>query len=227
LPPVFGASSARRSSHNRFDGIRHTPTPNTDNTVVKPATAAKPAVAAKPATAVRTPAAPGKTATVTELKPDDAPPPKKRSKLPWILLGVVLLAAIGGGAAWFLLRPTEATANVNEARSAAAPAPKPVFLNLEPFTVNLIEENGEHYLQVGIVYQMTDDKAVDAAKVYMPVLRNKLLLLLSSKRPSELASLDGKNKLVAELITSARDSIPAGTPERGVVGAYLSAFVIQ
>lgn len=189
---------------------------------------AKIATAARPVPAAKTPA-PAKSATVTELKPDDAPPPKKRSKLVWIVLGVVLLAGIGGGAAWFVLRSGTAAANVQDPKAAAATAaPKPpVFLNLEPFTVNLIEENGDHYLQVGVVYQMADDKAVDAAKVYMPVLRNKLLLLLSSKRPSDLASLDGKNKLVAELIGAARESIPAGAPERGVVGAYLSAFVIQ
>jgi len=189
---------------------------------------AKPATAAKPALAARTPA-PVKSATVTELKPDDAPKPKKRSKLVWIVLGVVLLAGIGG-AAWFMLRPATAAAHVDESKAAGATATvaaPPVFLNLEPFTVNLIEENGDHYLQVGVVYQMADNKAVDTAKVYMPVLRNKLLLLLSSKRPSELASLEGKNKLVAELIGAARESVPGGPPERGVVSAYLSAFVIQ
>lgn len=171
---------------------------------------------ARPAPVARPPA--GKTATVTELKPDGAAPPKKGSKLKWLLLALIVLGA-GGGGAWYALKPTgEQTKVVPKA---------PVFLNLEPFTVNLLEENGDHYLQVGIVFQMADDKAIDTAKVYMPVLRNKVLLLLSSKRPSDLATLEGKNKLVDELIAAARQSIPAGTPERGVVGAYLSAFVIQ
>ncbi len=177
---------------------------------------AKPATAARTATAV-------KSATITELKPDGAPPAKKRSTFKSVLIIVVLLAAAGGGGAWYLLRP--AVSHTEESKAVVAKAP--VFLNLEPFTVNLVEENGDHYLQVGIVYQMADDKAIDGAKVYMPVLRNKILLLLSSKRPSELSSLEGKNKLVADLIAAARESIPGGTPERGVVGAYLSAFVIQ
>jgi flagellar FliL protein len=173
---------------------------------------------ARPAPAARPPA--GKTATVTELKPDGASPPRQRSKLKWLLLALVVLGA-GGGGAWYALRPAPAAEQPKVVPRA------PVFLNLEPFTVNLLEENGDHYLQVGIVFQMTDDKAVDQAKVYMPVMRNKVLLLLSSKRPSDLATLEGKNKLVEELIAAARQSIPAGTPERGVVGAYLSAFVIQ
>ncbi len=175
---------------------------------------------AKPATATRT-APPAKGATITELKTDGSPPAKKRSKLKWIAIALLLLGAAGGGA-WYAMRPAPAS---DAAKGAAAKAP--VFLNLEPFTVNLLEENGDHYLQVGIVYQMSDDKAVDAAKVYMPVLRNRVLLLLSSKRPSDLGTLDGKNKLVGELITAARESIPSGSAERGVVGAFLSAFVIQ
>ncbi len=179
-------------------------------------------MAVKPAPAAR-PAAPAKSATITELKPDGAHAPKKGSKLNWILLVLVLLGAGGGGAAaWYFTRP----AATGEPSKSATPR-APVFLNLEPFTVNLLEENGDHYLQIGIVYQRADDKAIDQAKVYMPVLRNRVLLLLSSKRPSDLATPDGKNKLVGELIAAARESIPSGPPERGVVGAYLSAFVIQ
>ena len=93
--------------------------------------------------------------------------------------------------------------------------------------MNLLQENGDHYLQVGIVYQVADDKAVDAIKTYMPVIRNRILLLLSSKHPSELAQLDGKQKLVGELVVAARDALPGATPERGVESAFLSAFVIQ
>ena len=40
---------------------------------------------------------------------------------------------------------------------------KPTFVNLDTFTVNLAEESGDHYLQVGIVYQVADDKDARAA----------------------------------------------------------------
>ena len=91
--------------------------------------------------------------------------------------------------------------------------------------MNLAEENGDHYLQMSVVYQLADDKAVEQLKTYLPVIRNHILLLLSAKRPSELASADGKQKLVGELVAAARESLPG---EHGVVtGAYLGAFVIQ
>ena len=150
-----------------------------------------------------------------------AAPAKKSRKTLIIALSLVVLAA-GGGGAWFALKPTAAHS------VAVAEKKPPVFVNMEPFTVNLQPENGDHYLQVGVVYQVTDDKATDAMKTYLPVIRSRLLLLLSGKRPSELATADGKKKLVDQLIAAARESLPeAATPERGIQSAFLSAFVIQ
>jgi flagellar FliL protein len=138
-----------------------------------------------------------------------------------IVLALLVALAAGGGAGWWFL-----------GRGAAASEPKhekakpPVFQTLEPFTVNLAEENGEHYLQMSVVYQMADEKAVEQLKTYLPVIRNRILLLLSAKHPSELATPEGKQKLVGELVAAARESLP-GDQREGVTSAYLGAFVIQ
>ena len=158
--------------------------------------------------------------------------PKKKSRL-FLIIGLVvlLLAAVGGGAAWFVLRapaPGAAPGAPGAAADAKRPDTKPpVFVTLEPFTVNLQQESGDHYLQAGIVFQVADQKAVDAMKTYMPVIRNRILLLLSSKTPGDIASLDGKKKLVTELVAAARESVPGTTQERGIDSAFLSSFVIQ
>src|SRR5579862_557669 len=146
-----------------------------------------------------------------------AAPPAAKSRLPLILSSiiVVLLLCLGGGAFyWWTHRPANAPTEHKQAEKKP-----PVFVNLEPFTVNLLPESGDHYLQVGVVYQVTEDKTVDALKLYMPVIRNRILLLLSGKKPSDLAQVDGKQKLVMELVLSARDSLP-GEPgsERGIAG---------
>lgn len=154
---------------------------------------------------------------------DAAAPAKKKGKLPLIIgLVVLLLAAGGGGAWWFLGRAKPAHDEHKEA--AAAP---PQFHQLEPFTVNLAEENGDHYLQVVVVYQVEDSKVVDQFKTYLPVLRNRIIMLLSAKKPSDLAAPEGKQALVNELVAAARESLPGRTPERGVLGAFLGAFVVQ
>ena len=159
--------------------------------------------------------------------------PKRKSRL-FLIIGLVVLLLVaigGGGAAWFFLRapaPGAAPGTPGAVADAKhADTKPPVFVTLEPFTVNLQQENGDHYLQAGIVFQVADQKAVDAMKTYMPVIRNRILLLLSSKTPGDIASLDGKKKLVTELVAAARESVPGATPERGIDGAFLSSFVVQ
>lgn len=166
---------------------------------------------------------------------DEAQPPKKKSKL-WLIVGIVvgvLVLAGGGALAWYLLRdkePAPAAAAPGAPAAAdkkAAEGKPPTFVTLDAFTVNLQQENGDHFLQTGIVVQVADAKAADAMKTYMPIIRSKLLLLLSSKMPSELASLDGKKKLVAEILAAVRESLPGTTPDRGIENAYIASFVIQ
>ena len=182
---------------------------------------------AKPATKPAPAAAPA----------DEAPAPKKKSKLVLIIAIVAaLLLAGGGAAAWYFLRakdPVPAAATPGAPGAAPAAEAKhdsgkpPVFMTLEPFTVNLQQEGGEHFLQAGIVFQVADQKTVEAMKTYMPIIRNRILFLLSSKAPSDINTLDGKKKLAVELVAAVRESLPGTTPERGVDSAFLSSFVIQ
>lgn len=179
---------------------------------------------AKPAAA---PAAKTGAAPLAAVKPGVPPatPPtgNKKSKLLWIVLALMVLGA-GGGAAWYFFGQTPPAAEGAEHKASAH---APLFLALDPFTVNLAEDSGDHYLQAGIVYQVADEKVTERMKQYMPVVRNRILLLLSAKRPSDIVSADGKRKLVDELVTAARESTPGTTPDKGITGALFSSFVIQ
>ncbi len=180
---------------------------------------AKPAVAAAPA---QKPGA----APLAAVKPGVAPAApagKKKSKLLWIVLALVLLGG-GGGAGWYFFGRTPPDAEGAEHKAAAR---APLFLALDPFTVNLAEDAGDHYLQTGIVFQIADEKVAEQMKQYMPVVRNRILLLLSAKKPSDINTADGKRKLVDDLVTAAREAIPGTTPDKGITGALFSSFVIQ
>jgi flagellar FliL protein len=161
-----------------------------------------------------------KVASDKDAKPAAKPRAKRRKGLV-VIIALLVLAGAGGGGTWWWLSRDAGTAQAN------TPTRLPVFMNLEPFTVNLLEEGGEHYLQISIVFQVADEKAVETMKAYLPVIRNRILLLLSSKRPSDLASPAGKAKLVEEVTGAVRESIPGTTPQRGILQAYLAAFVIQ
>lgn len=146
-----------------------------------------------------------------------AKPRKKRRGL-WIALVFVLLAG-GGGAAWFAMAPA------TEASNAPATLP-PVFVNLDTFTVNLQPENGSQYLQVAMTVKAEGDKAADAMKQQMPDIRNRLLLLLSSKRASDLLTVAGKEKLAGEILNQVRQPLPEADQAR-IAAVFFTSFVIQ
>ena len=128
---------------------------------------------------------------------EEAPPKKGKLKLLLIAgIATVMLAAGGGGAWYFLMRGGDAHAT--QAAAAEPPQP-PVFLNLEPFTVNLQPEAGEQYLQVVAVLRLADAEAANALKVYMPEVRHKVLLLLSGKKASAISSVEGREALAGEI----------------------------
>lgn len=150
----------------------------------------------------------------------DAPPKKKKGKL-FLVLGILL--ALGGGAAWYFTSSGTKPVEHNEDK----PKP-PVFVTLETFTVNLqAEGGGEHYLQVGVDLKVADSTVVDLVKLHMPEIRNGVLLLLSSKSAEEIANLEGKQKLSAEIQEQVNKPLNAKATGKGVTGVFFTSFVIQ
>jgi len=184
-----------------------------------------------------------------EAKPaeEGAEAPKKSKKLLIIILAVVLLVVLGGGGAAFMLMKKGDHAEDEEvAEEPAKPKKKekkkdgkehaPVFSNLEPFTVNLVPETGDQYLQVILSLEL-DDPAADAQlKTMMPKIRNNITLLLSSKKASELQPKEGKEKLADALRDEINSAIepPIRTkkgelimPEGPVKSVLFTSFIIQ
>jgi len=157
-----------------------------------------------------------------EKKPDAAAedgeqPPKKKGKLPLILGLVVLLAAAGGGAWFFLFKDPGADA---AQQGAQAQAPKlPVFVPLDMFTVNLAADEGGQFLEIGATLRVLDQAAADAVKQYMPEIRHKTLGLLATKKPSQISSGEGRERLAEELRQTANNVLlaAAGRPVKPVM----------
>ena len=131
---------------------------------------------------------------------------KKKGRIV-IVVGVVVALAACGGAAWFLLG---AGKKAEHAETVAVSTP-PIFFTLDPFVVNLAGEV-QHYLQVGIDLKIADEHVKDQIKAHLPEIRNGVLLLLSSKQVDELASLEGKNQLRAEIREAVNQPLGLHTP---------------
>lgn len=184
-----------------------------------------------------------------------APPAKGKKKLIIIILAVVLVLVLGGVGALLMLKKGAAAEDDDETDAPAAAAvskrdPKspPVFAPLEPFTVNLADKESERYAQVGITLEMVNQPAADTLKLFMPAVRNNILMLLAHKTSSELLDRDGKEALAREVKRETARGLgfeveaededeevsskkkkkkrPAA-PELPITAVYFSTFIIQ
>lgn len=158
--------------------------------------------AAKPGAAKATGAPPRKGAEKPGAEEADAPPKKSKKKL--IIIIAVMVLLIGSGAAAFLLMKPSPPANADEAEVAAEeeeayPDVPPTYVQLGTFTSNLINEEGDRYLQVAIELKITKPELAEKIKATNPEIMHRINMLLQSKRPSDLASFDGKQKLSEQI----------------------------
>jgi len=142
----------------------------------------------------------------------EAPAKGGKKKLIIIIVAVLVLAIAGAGA--FMMMGKKKHAEGEEAEEDSVPrAPKvkvdpskpPIFVQLEQFTVNLAPEEGEHFLQSTMVLRVADAKVGDSLKLYMPELKHRIIMLLSSKKPSDLVSSEGREELADEIKEEAND----------------------
>ncbi len=179
---------------------------------------------------------------------EGAEAPKKSKKLLIIILAAVLVVVLAGGGAAFMLLKKDEHADEDEETAEETAKPKkkdkkkdakeapPVFVNLEPFTVNLVPENGDQYLQVILSVELEDAQSEAALKAQMPKIRNNITLLLSSKKASELLSKEGKEKLAEMLKDEVNTAIEPPTrtkkgelimPEGPGKAVLFTSFIIQ
>ncbi len=143
-----------------------------------------------------------------------APVKKGKKKLIVILAAVVLVLAVaGGGAAFYFKKKAAAAAELAEAEGAdqaeVSAHPKvdlnhpPVFVPLEPFTVNLADKESDRYAQIAVTLQVEDAKFAEKMKAFMPAIRNSILMVLAHKTSHELLERTGKQALAEEILREA------------------------
>jgi flagellar FliL protein len=134
----------------------------------------------------------------------------KSKKMLFIIIGVVVLlvAAVGG---YMYMQSTAEAKKIQEAeakrpenilkkqlmeRKENAP---PIYIPLEEMIVNLPGRGGEHYLQAKIVLRTNDSATEGKIKNFMPVIRDKIITVLSSRQMQELATVEGKVMMAREI----------------------------
>lgn len=171
-----------------------------------------------------------------------APAPKRSKKLLILLIGAVVVVALLAAVVVGLLlmkKSQSADADADEAPAVAAVDlnKPPTFVPMDPFVVNLAPAEGERYLQVVMALRVADAKTGENLKAFMPEIRHQINLLLSSKLPSELSTMEGREALAGEIVVRTNGVLGAppakagdgkSVPPAGPIQAVLfNSFIIQ
>lgn len=195
--------------------------------------------------------------------PDEAgadAPKKKGNKMLVIIIALLVVVILGGAAAFFMMGGSHAEegedgedvvaeedhdaaakeakkAKLKKKKDAEAKGLPPVFVELDPFTVNLQPETAvDQYLQVKATLRVDEQPAADNLKAYMPEIRHRVLMLLSGKKASELGSAEGREQLAEDIkhaVNAIVGEVPRnrkGEPEEpiGPVESVLfTSFIVQ
>jgi flagellar FliL protein len=160
-----------------------------------------------------------------------APATRKKKVILLIAIALVVLLVVGGGAAFYIMKKRAAAAAEDAAAEGGTVATAeaenkghhsaPIYVPLELFVVNLADKDAERYAQVGLTLEVDDSKFADEMKLYMPAIRNSILMILAHKTSQELLERTGKEALAAEIMREAvrpmgieidPDSPAEGTP---------------
>ena len=180
-------------------------------------------------------------------EPAPSAPKSKKNLILYIVIGLLVLVILVGGAfgAWLFVT---ISANQNFGEQSASESHSdsdkkddkekkkkekrekkehdgpPIFDKLDTYTVNL---QGGSVLQTEIHIQVVDEKQKEVIKSYLPRISSQINLLLSSKKPEEIASLEGKVALMAELKQAINKVLDAKDDEDGVMSVEFKSFIVQ
>ncbi|MDP2143594.1 MAG: flagellar basal body-associated FliL family protein [Gallionella sp.] len=134
----------------------------------------------------------------------EAPPKKSKMKLIVIVIALVLLLAVGAVAALLLLKPAHSPEANNaeehgQAEKVETPTGPPKFVDLGTFTTNLAPEEGDRFVQVVISLKISRPELEEQINASKPEILHRVNMMLQSKLPSELATVEGKARLADQI----------------------------
>lgn len=152
---------------------------------------------------------------------------KNKKGLIIIILIAIIAIGAGAGGAWYFMQQAGDEESEEEKPKAKAKQKPTTFVDLEIFTVNLQPEESGQYLQVGLTVKARETEVVQEIAKQMPSIRNRILMLLSSKKAAEISSIAGKQQLSDQITDEIRQSLDSEDLQEDVREVLFTSFVIQ
>jgi flagellar protein FliL len=144
---------------------------------------------------------------------------KKKSSLVKIIILVVVIAALGGGGFFAYLKffkdPTK------ESKEPAVE--QSVTQEMGTYLVNLSDPGGKRYLKITMQFELTNARVSQELAKRSVEVRDKIIMLLSSKEYEDIGNPTGKMTLKKELMTQLNKTLQEGQ----VKEIYFTEFLVQ
>ena len=156
-------------------------------------------------------------------QPEDGGSSKKMIII--IAAAVVLLIGIGVGVFMFMGGEEEAKMTPEQEQAELEKQAKQIgpMVALDPFIVNIIDDEESRYLKAAITMEVNTPEATMEIGQRMPQIKDAVLLLVGNKTFGELQDMQGKIQLRAELINRINGILVNGKVKR----IYFTDFVVQ
>lgn len=161
---------------------------------------------------------------MSEAEDTEKSKPNKKGKLVVIII-VILTLSVGIGGTWFYMQ-----GQIDEHEEEKPKKPKKkatTFVELDIFTVNLQPDESNSYLQVGLTIKAHETEVVEAIDNQMPEIRNRILLLLSSKEATEISTIIGKQRLTTDITNEIKQVFDSEKMQDDILSVLFTSFVIQ
>jgi len=94
---------------------------------------------------------------------------------------------------------------------------------LQPFIVNLLDEEGRRYLKVTMDLALNSKGTIQEVEDKMASIRDTIIMILTNKGFKDVCNISGKAKLREEIKKGINNVLESGN----VIDVYFSEFVIQ
>ena len=118
-----------------------------------------------------------------------------------VIVGILLLNGLGVGA-WMILSDGDSKSSDSAEKDGPVLAPLHYLTMVPEFIVNFGPGSKVRYLQVDLQVATRDEAALETINTYRPVIRNDVLVLLSSVKFDDLKDRAGKEALQKKLLNA-------------------------
>ena len=147
-----------------------------------------------------------------------------KKKLLFIIIPLILILGGGGFAVYHFLLAKKSKGKTAAVKQNSLLNIKPgPMIKLKSFLTNLANTDRTAYVKVSMSIELKPGSNVGAFKQLIPQVRNRIIMILSSKTSKEISSAQGQLSLRHQIAKSLNLLLGDGT----VTGVYFNNYLVQ